>query len=141
PTLIDRILAFLLKLLPPIGPLKTLHFKTLTPPVEGQFMHSFALATAAYRGHIESADAGNLKLENLNFDLGAATPPAAYRLQDDTYAFWLDNLASDNFARVTPPIRQAILTYYSDLTLAFSTKKHPKDWKILLTELEQLKAR
>ncbi|MDQ2774924.1 MAG: zinc dependent phospholipase C family protein, partial [Acidobacteriota bacterium] len=42
PTLIDRILAFLLKLLPPIGPLKTLHFKTLTPPVEGQFMHSFA---------------------------------------------------------------------------------------------------
>jgi hypothetical protein len=141
PSLLDRILAFLLKLLPPIGPLKTLRFKALTPPVEAQFMHSFDLATAAYRGQIESAAAGNLKLENLNFDVGAATPPATYGLQDDAYAFWLDELASNDFTQATPPIRQAILSYYSDLTLPFSTKKHSKDWRILLAELDRLKAR
>ncbi len=141
PSLLDRILAFLLKLLPPIGPLKTLHFKALTPAAEGEFMHSFSLAASTYRNHIENVSAGDLKLQNQNFDVGAVTPPATYRLQDEAYAFWLDELAEDNFARVTPSVRDALLMYYSDLNLPFSTRKHKKDWQRLLTELGALKSR
>jgi len=41
PRVSDQILAFLLKLLPPIGPLRAVKLKIPTPPVEKLFMDSF----------------------------------------------------------------------------------------------------
>ena len=102
PSFWDRVLAFLLRFVPPIGPLKALRFKTPTPQVEQLFMRSFDLATTAYRGKLNSVHTGALRLENTNFDLGVAAPPGHYKLQDDTYAYWLDALAQENFAGVTP---------------------------------------
>ncbi len=83
PSLLDRILAFLLRLLPPIGPLKTLRFKMPTPPAEQLFMRSFDIAAHAYRDQLIDAGAGALHLENTNFDLGRIAGPGEYWLQDD----------------------------------------------------------
>ena len=139
PTPLDRIFAFLLKIVPPIGPLKTLRFKALTPQAEDEFRNSFDRAADRYGSQIDEAAAGNLKMENLNFDLGVVTPPGAYRLQDEAYASWLDQLAGTRFAVVTPAIRESILNFYKDLSLSFATKKHKKDWRRVLTELDALK--
>lgn len=140
PSFWDRVLAFLLRLVPPIGPLKALRFKTPTPQVEQLFMRSFDLVATAYRGKLNSVNTGALRLENTNFDLGAAAPPGRYQLQDDTYAYWLDALAKENFAGVTPPITQELLRYYGNLNAPLHSKNHKSAWKRLLAQLDRLKS-
>jgi hypothetical protein len=141
PTLIDRILAWLLKILPPIGRVKVLKFKALTPAVEQVMIKSFNAATPAYRSHIGAARRKGLHLENTNFDVGVPTRPGEYRLEDETYAYWLQQLERSNFAGATPDISRDILSFYGDLQAPIATKKDPKQWQQVLNELNQIKAR
>lgn len=141
PSIWDRILACLLKLLPPIGPLKTLHYKNPSPHVEQIFMASFDVATRTYHATIDDARRRSLHLPNKNLDVGVVTGPAQYTLQDDGYAYWLDHLAKNNFAGVTPVIADDLLAYYSNLNLPFHTKKNKKEWRQLLQQLQKLKAK
>jgi len=140
PSAWDRVLAFFVRLLPPIGPLKALRFKALTPQVEQIFMRSFDVATTAYRGKLDEAGKGTLRLENTNFDLGAVARPGDYELQDDTYAYWLDALAQDNFSGLTPRITEELLRYYGNLNAPLHSKKRKSAWNRLLTELDRLKS-
>ena len=140
PTAKDRFLAFLVKLLPPVGHLRTLKFKVLTPPVEQLFVKSFGVATKQYADEIRAAGNRSLRLENVNFDVGVATSPGGYRLQDVSYAYWLDELAKHNFANLPPEIVNTLLNYYSDPNSNIDTKKHAKDWQRVSSELEQLRA-
>jgi len=139
PTARDRLAAFLLKVLPPIGHLRTLKFKPLTPEVEQLFMRSFDVAVKQYTGEIRESRDRTLHLENTNFDVGTVTRPGEYKLQDQTYAYWLDELALHNFTGVTPGVREDILKYYRDLDASFDTKKHPQDWEKLTKQLDELK--
>jgi hypothetical protein len=139
PTLGDRFLAVLLKLLPPIGPLKALQFKMPTPQVQTLFMASFTRAADQYRGKLQEAQEHRLSLPNENYDVGAVTPPATYRLDDDVRAYWLKKLAEKNFQTITPEIRGNLLAYYQNLNAPFDTKRHAKNWQELLTQLNQLK--
>ena len=81
PTLGDRILAFLVKLLPPIGPLRAVKLKMPTAPVEKLFMESFDRSTQQFAKKIDEESAGQLHLENKNYDVGVVTPAGAYRLE------------------------------------------------------------
>lgn len=140
PTLGERILAFLLKLIPPIGPLRALRFKMPTPPVEKLFMESFDRAAAQYREKLRHAEHSTLSLPDANYDVGIITPPGVYGLADETYAYWLDRLARDNFNGVTPQIRATVLAYYGNLKAPITTKRHRKQWDRLLVELRELKS-
>jgi len=141
PTLADRILAFIVKILPPVGRVSVLKFKTLSPPVEQLFMGSFDVASSEYRTQVGDERRRALRLVNTNFDVGVVTKPGQYRLQDETYAYWLDQLAMSNFTGLTSAVSKDILAFYGDLSAPISTKKHPKQWQQVLTELDQLKER
>jgi hypothetical protein len=141
PTFRDRILAFLVKILPPIGPVKVLKFKPLTPNVEQLFMKSFNTAAPEYRKEIGEASRHALHLKNTNFDVGVETAAGQYRLQDETYAYWLRQLERSNFAGLTPEISRNILAFYGDLRAPIATKKHPKQWQQVLNQLDQLKSK
>lgn len=140
PTFADRILAFLVKILPPIGEIQVLKFKPLTPRVEQIFMRSFNAATTEYREQIAAAQRRALALTNTNFDVGIVTGPGQYRLQDETYAYWLDQLDRSNFAGVTPEITNNIVAFYGDFSAPIATKKQPKQWQQVLSNLDRLKA-
>ncbi len=140
PSFRDRLVGFIVRLLPPIGHLRTLKFKPLTPEVEQLFMKSFDAATKQYSAEIREARRRALHLENTNFDVGVITRPGEYKLQDQTYAYWLDELSLHNFTGVTPAVRTDILNYYRDLNAPFDTKKHPKDWHKVQSQLGELKA-
>jgi Zinc dependent phospholipase C len=140
PSCWDHFLAFILRLLPPIVPLKTLRFKTPTPQVEQLFMRSFNVATTTYRGNLDDVRRGTLRLKNTNFDLGVTTPPGDNKLQDDTYAFWLDALAQENFSGLTPRITEELLRYYGNLNAPLNSKRHKSTWKRLLAQLDRLKS-
>lgn len=139
PTIADSTLAFLLKLIPPIGPLRALRFKMPTPPVEQLFMASFNRSTGQYHGKLREAAKNELDIPDKNYDVGTFTPAGAYRLQDETCAYWLDELAKRNFSGLTPDIRTALLAYYSNLDAPIETKRHRKRWARVLSELQALK--
>lgn len=140
PSMGERILALILKIVPPIGPLKALRFKMPTPEVEDLFMKSFERSAAQYGRLLDDTTTHSLDLPDKNYDVGTATPAGAYRMADDVQAFWLHLLAKKGFSTVTPAVRLELLNYYSDLNAPIHTKKNGKQWKQVLTELGQLKA-
>ena len=139
PTARDRALAWVLKLLPPVGPLRALRFKTPTPPAEKLFMQSFSRAASQYQMQLDALSQGSLRLSNVNYDLGQLAPPATYALEDKAYAYWLEQLAKAHYEQVTPQIRADILSYYCNLDAPFKTKKNEREWTALLARIQQLK--
>jgi hypothetical protein len=88
PNLLDRMLAFILKCIPPIGPLADIRFKTPDAKSESLFMESFDKTLEQYRALLRQVGEGSLHLENLNFDTGKPAAPGAYRLADQAAAKW-----------------------------------------------------
>jgi hypothetical protein len=109
PTARDRFAAALLKIVPPIGPLRALRFRMPTPEVETLFRKSFDRSVVQYETKLGQASTGKLHLTNINYDLGKAAKPGEYELQDEAFAFWLDKLAIQDFRSVTPVIRREVL--------------------------------
>jgi hypothetical protein len=88
PNLLDKVIAFLLKCIPPIGPLADIRFKTPGPKADSLFMESFDKTLTEYRALLRQVSEGKLRLENLNFDTGKPAAPGAYRLADQALANW-----------------------------------------------------
>jgi hypothetical protein len=140
PTLGDRFLAFIYRLLPKIGPLKVLQFKTPTPETEHMFEASFNDTIDEYRELLREARESEMPaVTNDNFDLGEISAPGRYHLSDTTHAKLLDQLAEQKFAGATPEIRAELLDFFSASDTPFVMKKDPKVWAKVQTELEELK--
>jgi hypothetical protein len=140
PGLGDRFLAFLYKLLPKFGPLKVLQLRTPTPQTEQMFEASFNATMDRYRNLLKQIDEGRLDLPNYNFDVGVATPPGQYRMNDDTHAKLLDKLAEQNFVGASPAVRAELLQFYANPSGPNATKRKPKVWSKVEAELRQLKS-
>ncbi len=139
PTFGERFLAFLVRILPKIGPLRVLELKTPTPAAEKLFEASFNTTLDRYRQLLTQVDAGQLDLPNDNFDTGEIPEPGKYRLNDVTHAKLLDALARQNFSGASPEIRAELLEFYGHPDAPYATKRKPKDWAKLQAQLEQLK--
>jgi hypothetical protein len=136
-----RLLAFIIRIIPKIGPFSALTFRTPTPPAEALFVQSFTVASSDYERLVhEDQTAGSLKLENDNFDTGTVTGPGQYPLADVTYANLLDRLAKNKFANASPAIRADILKFYGDPSAPNAIKKKKKEWAKVQGELAQLKS-
>ena len=139
PTFGERFLAFLVRILPKIGPLKVLQLKTPTPAAEKLFEASFNATMDRYRQLLSQAGAGQLDLPNDNFDTGAITGPGKYKLGDETQAKLLDGLAKQQFNGASPEIRAELLEFFGHPDAPYAMKRKPKDWAKVQAELEQLK--
>jgi hypothetical protein len=140
PTAGEKFIAFLTKLLPKIGPLRVLQFRAPTPQTEKMFEDSFNATMDRYRKLLSEVGSGQLELANDNFDTGGSIAPGKYRMSDDTYAKLLDKLSDEKFAKALPEVRANILAFYSDPNAPYATKRDPKAWAKVQTELDQLKA-
>jgi len=98
----DRLVAFLLRLVPRIGPLRTLSFKTPTAPAEDLFMKSFDKTLDQYRSLLKSAGQPDFRLPDMNFDTGETPRPGAYRLADRANSEWNEKVKG-----VACPVRLA----------------------------------
>lgn len=108
-----RLLAFLLRLVPHVGPLRALGFKVPTPLTEKMFEDSFDAAVARDRQAFAAVQASTLSISNIDLDTGNATKPGEYALADKTYDDLVKKLAEKKFATVTPALRENILAFYS----------------------------
>jgi hypothetical protein len=132
-----RLIAFLFRVIPKVGPFKAFAFHPPTPETEKMFMESVNKTLDQYRALLAAHGQGALKLPNENFDIGEPIKAGKYRLADDAYATLLDKLHGKP---VPPELRADILAFYSDLNAPFATKKDPKAWQKVLQELDELKA-
>jgi hypothetical protein len=139
PTLWERFLAFLVSILPKVGPLKVLELRTPTPQTERMFESSFNTTLDRYRKLLAEADTGQPDLPNNNFDTGELTGPGKYRLNDETHANLLDALAKQNFSGASPAVLGELLEFYGHPDAPYATKRNPKAWAKVQAQLEQLK--
>jgi hypothetical protein len=136
----DRFLAFILRLLPPVGPLRALKFKVPDTQVERLFEDSFSRASNQYREKLDRVAARNLVLTDANYDVGTITQAGQYFLDDDIQAFWLHKLAEKKFATLTPGIRIELVGYFRDLKAPMKIKTSAKAWKQLEADYAALEA-
>jgi hypothetical protein len=140
PNAAERFLAFLYLLIPKIGPLKVLEFRTPTPETQRMFEASFNATLDRYRKLIRELEAGQLELPNDNFDVGEATGPGKYRLNDDAHAELLDRLAEKKFSGISAEVREELIHFFAEPDLPYATKRNAKAWARVQAELEQLKS-
>jgi hypothetical protein len=136
----ETFLAFLFRLIPKIGPLKILTFRTPTPETEKMFEASFNATLDRYRSLLTEFDTGKAVLPNDNFDVGMRTAPGEYHLSDDTYAELLHRLAERNFSGVPRDLRTEIDRFYADPASPNATKRNSRRWSRVQRELARLKS-
>ena len=135
-----RLLGFLLRFIPKVGPFRDLAFKIPTPDAEKLFVASFSNALQNYEQLVkQESNAGQAVLVDENFDTGTVTGPGQYPLADQTYAALLDRLQKNNFATISPALKAVLLAYYADLNAPFATKKDKKEWAKVVREINQLR--
>jgi hypothetical protein len=136
----DKLLGFIVSILPRIGPLKALSFKPITPETEQLFLDSFEVTLTQYRDLLGRVQPGRLDLENKNFDLGRATRAGEYRMADEAYGELVTKLAKREFSDVKPELSLNILAYFSDTNAPVAMKKDASDWRKFIVALDKLKA-
>jgi hypothetical protein len=136
-----QVIAFFFRIVPKIGPFRTLSFKAPTAEVEKMFMASFNGSVSDYEKLLREIHQSDLpELRNDNFDTGTVTHPGEYPLADTTYADLLDHQAKDHFAETTHELRQTILSFYADTNAPITTKKDPQKWAKVLQQVTELKS-
>jgi hypothetical protein len=135
-----RVLAFFLRILPKVGPLKALAFKPPTAQTAALFELSFNRAMDEYRLLLARTGKGGLKLEDFDFDTGKPTRPGEYRLADDAYAKLVEKLADKPPSSIDAGLLDNVLEFYRDTEAPFATKKDAKEWGRVLAAVEKLRA-
>jgi hypothetical protein len=139
PTLWEKFLAFIARIIPKFGPLKVLQLRAPTPETQRMFEASFNATLDRYRKLLAQQAVNQLQLVNDNFDTGDISGPGIYRLNDQAHARLLDELAKQNFKGLTPELRAEFLEFYGHPEAPYDTKKHAKAWAKVQTQLDQLK--
>jgi hypothetical protein len=139
PTGSDKFLAFCTRLLPKVGPLRFLEFRTPTPPAEKLFENSFNVSLDRYKGLLSQLSKNQLQLPNSNFDVGEITERGQYHLGDATCAELLDKLSVNHFATAPPDLRLDLLTYFSSPDTSHPNKENAKTNLKIREQIRQLK--
>lgn len=133
------VLAFFIKILPKIGPLRALKFKA--PGAEGEklFIASFDTILVHYQTALTLLNNSNIKLPDIDFDTGKPTRMGEYDLTDETYSDLLLKLQDKKFDHLSSPLKQNILAFYNAADTSAYAKKQPEAWKKTYIALQQLK--
>ena len=135
----SRVLAFLLRKIPKIGPARALAFKVPTPKTEDLYIKSVDRTTDEYNARLREVGQSELHLRDVDCDTGRPTSASEYSLADKAFSHLLDDLSKNNFATLTPDLRANILDFYSHPPRPPRKKKEREEWARTQKELEQLK--
>ncbi|WP_448701481.1 zinc dependent phospholipase C family protein [Mucilaginibacter sp. AW1-3] len=135
----SRVMAFVIKILPKVGPLKSLKF--IPPGAEGEkrFAQSFDSILVHYNIALAKLDNNQLTLPDIDFDTGKPTKLGEYGLTDDTYNDLVLKLKDKKFDNLSKPLKQNILLFYNTPDTVAYAKKKPDEWKKTYAALQELK--
>lgn len=130
---------FIIRVMPKIGPLKTL--KYVDPGQQGEklFVKAFDTILISYTDRVHKAAKNELHLSDIDFDTGRRTVIGEYALADQTYADWVIYLADKKFKYLTPELKQHLVTYFKDERHMINDKHYPIHKDELAKALDSLR--
>ena len=136
-----RTMAFIVRFLPKIGPLRALQLKLPNSDEQTQYLHSMNATEDAYRKTILAlmpAVADPPVLADVDFDTGVPTAEGEYALADRSYAYLVQQLAQ---SKTQPPqlLLSNIEVFYANPGAADATKKDAVKWDKLQAALTTLR--
>ncbi len=135
-----RILAFILKIMPKIGPFSAAKFEIPTSRTEDMYIKSVNLTVENYENLLKQLRSNkDLDLPDRDLDTGRDTAAGEYKLADKTYARLVDDLIHKASGPVSPALRDSVLHFYDDPNAAVATRKNKKAWQKLQANLDKLK--
>jgi zinc dependent phospholipase C len=134
-----RVLAFILRIIPKVGPASALDFMVPTTQTEDMYIKSVNQTMDNYKKLLAEASSRQSKFVDTDCDTGAHTRPAEYPLADDTYEHLLLDLDKGKFSQLTPELRSNIVAFYSDPNAPLHGKQNGKGWKRAEQALQELK--
>jgi hypothetical protein len=108
-----RILAFFLRVLPKVGPWRTLRFQAPTPEAEKMFLESFNATVTGYKTLLAAESALRLQLANENLDVGEPPKHGAYKIADEAYEQLVDKLGEKEAGAVPVGLKADIDRFYN----------------------------
>lgn len=135
-----RILSFLLRLVPKIGPFKALKYKDPTPATEDLYFKSVNTTLETFKTATQNVAQKFDKLSPYDLDTGKPTSAGEYSLTDESYSRWVDRIREDKFAHLTEDVKSNLLAFYDPATPKLTTRKKHKQWKDLQENLAALRA-
>ena len=112
PGFFPTIVSFFIRVLPKVGPLRSLKFKTPTAQSEKYFVQSFDSVIHHYTIHLNQLKNFSIDLNDIDFDTGNPTASCEYILADETYDEWLMKLKENRFSNITFRQKQNIINFY-----------------------------
>ena len=112
-----RLLAFVIRVMPKVGPFRALSFRTPTPETDKLFTESVNGTIRRYRELLAAEASRRPQFPNENLDIGKPVSYGTYSWSDKTYERLVDKLARRHFDRMPPELRDDILAFYGDRRL------------------------
>jgi len=141
PGLGSRILAFLLRKIPKIGPATALDFKVPSRQTEDMYIRSVNDTIENYHRLLDQVKRGDLALPNTDCDTGRGTKADEYSLADKTYSRLLHEHSGNGFANLSPDLERNVSAFFADVHAPAVNKESRKWWARTQRELQQLKDR
>jgi hypothetical protein len=135
-----RALAFIVRILPKVGPLKNLKFVYPGPEGEKRFTQVFDTIIRNYAIALHNWDDHKLRLNDINLDTGGPLAFGSYRLADKTYCDLVINLQKEGFACLTQTLKQHLVAYFDGALLRELYKENPEDEANMQVALQQMRA-
>lgn len=139
PTFCDHVVAFLLDIVPKIGPFSALKLHLPNSDQQTRYLASFNAVEDAYRAEILLVTAAPITappaLPEIDFDTGAPTAQGEYPLVDQTYAQLIEQLASHKNAQLNPALLANINTFYLNPKAKDDLRDRPAEWQKLQAAL------
>lgn len=142
PGIRTHLLAFVVIIVPKIGPASDLAIKIPTEETEAKYVASLNKTLDTYEdlvGKLLRSSTGKpetiLNLENKDLDTGYSIEPGSYPLTDKTYAVLLDRITAQPAVPAPFGVKRDLLAYYSNPSAPITTKKDAKAWQRVQSEL------
>jgi hypothetical protein len=132
-----RIIAGIIRITPKVGKLRNLKFIAPSPESQALFRASFHETVLSYCKFLaaQTATVGQVpQLANTDFDTGHPTKIGEYSLADRTYGEWVRALAKNDFKDISSPMRQNILTFFSDARNPVDVEEKEKNNRVKTEE-------
>jgi hypothetical protein len=137
-----HLIALLIRIVPKVGAASDLAIRGPNEQTELLYVRSVNRADSDFKrslAGLAKTSRGVPRLPNRDLDTGYKVRPGGYPLTDTTYAKLLHQITKDPKQPVPEGLRQDLLEYYADPNAPIVTKKNPRAWRRVLSEMAVLK--
>jgi hypothetical protein len=123
-----RVIAFLLRFVPKVGPFRGLSYKDPTPETENLYMESVNQTVSALHAELKQASQSQIDFAAIDLDTGASTHAGEYDLADETFRELLRRLEKDKFAHTDADLQMTVTRYFANFQPKLRNSRDSKRW-------------